>query len=260
MKNENQKRQREDRETSDERPLKKVSDHGNTDTSQRDHVSQHNRLEAELQAWKACAFYATNDRDITPEKLKKELEKLQHDHRTVKEQLRECKKRESELVVRLTQKEKDCSLLEACIKDLQENMDKSALQMRTTFMDPLVNANFKFLQAQLVESNRKLVAAEQDLKGMQFSAETLMGQQLIQKCRRLQDENKEFGKQLSEGRVHKMELESALSRKMIEELKEGLDESHGFTLDLDAELESLQHTLLKFRGAVPHEISSSPKA
>jgi hypothetical protein len=49
------------------------------------------------------------------------------------------------------------------------------------------------------------------------------GKKLVAKLRALQQENEELGRQLRQGRVEQYEVEIALQRKMVEELKTALD-------------------------------------
>jgi hypothetical protein len=55
-----------------------------------------------------------------------------------------------------------------------------------------------------------------------FRTYSLIGKKLLAKCRLLQEENEEFGHQLSEGRIHNLENELALQRELTEELKKSL--------------------------------------
>ncbi len=49
------------------------------------------------------------------------------------------------------------------------------------------------------------------------------GRQLLNRIRLLQKENEELGQQLSEGQIHKLELEISMQRELAEELKRTLD-------------------------------------
>jgi len=150
--------------------------------------------------------------------------------------------------MRLTQLDQDIYNLEKLNKELKESSQKKALQMRTTFMDPLVNDNFKALQEQVKEYEKKLKSAQEDLKAAQFNAEMYEGKQLINKCRRLHEENEEFGRQLSEGRVHKMEADLALEKKQNSELRDAIGESHDWVTRLDEELEEMQTKIFRLEG------------
>jgi len=170
--------------------------------------------------------------------------KLVKENHALAEQVTEYKKRSSELVVRLTQKEKDVSNLEAYIKDLTESTDRRAMQMRTTHMDPLVNENFQFLLAQIEVLEKRLKIADEDKKARNFTPHTIAGIKLVDKCRKLQKENEEFGKELAQGKVHKLELALEEKRTVSEELEKGFQESSEYVVQLDEEIEAMQERLL----------------
>ena len=172
-------------------------------------------------------------------------QELQRANAELREQLKEAKKRESELVVRLTRKERDIFNLEAYIKELMESSEKKMLQMRTTFMDPLVNENFQRLQDQIAEYEKKLVTAQEDLKAVQFDANnnSYMGKQLIAKCRRLQEENEEHGKELAQSDSGRMSAQLKLQKHDIDRLNLQLAEEWEFELELGEELTKLQEKI-----------------
>ncbi|CAI2201590.1 5105_t:CDS:2, partial [Funneliformis geosporum] len=73
---------------------------------------------------------------------------------------------------------------------------------------------------------------------------------LVAKLLALQNENEELGRQLRQGRVEQYEVEIALQRKVIDELKQGLEESDNQLISLDAEMERLQNLLFQMRAKV----------
>jgi len=51
----------------------------------------------------------------------------------------------------------------------------------------------------------------------------MTGKRLLAKCRVLVEENEDFGKQLSEGNIHKLQCELSLQKVYAEEIKRSLD-------------------------------------
>ena len=76
---------------------------------------------------------------------------------------------------------------------------------------------------------------------------SLTGKKLLAKCKLLQEENEEFGLQLSEDKFHKLENELALQKELTEELKKGLVESNEFVVQLDDEVETMQNEILSLK-------------
>lgn len=158
----------------------------------------------EVQQWRSVAekFHIK-----TPAELRTHLEKQHVDVTS----LIETKKRERHLVIRLTQKEKDISSLEGYIKELTDVSENRALQLRSSFADPLINELIEALQLQLAETEKRLKNVLDEQRAFQFSPDVCnpKGLQLLSKCRRLQMENDELGRKLDEGLVRKLELELA---------------------------------------------------
>lgn len=73
---------------------------------------------------------STTDATTHGDATTKSLHALERANQELKEQVREAKKRESELVFRLTYKEKDIYNLEAHIKELVERSEKNAMHFR----------------------------------------------------------------------------------------------------------------------------------
>lgn len=73
---------------------------------------------------------STTDATTHGDATTKSFHALERANQELKEQVREAKKRESELVFRLTYKEKDIYNLEAHIKELVERSEKNAMHFR----------------------------------------------------------------------------------------------------------------------------------
>jgi len=188
----------------------------------------------------------------------KQLSNFLHENRTLRESLKEAKKREAELVNRLTQKEKDIHSLETTIKDLKESSNKKSLRMRTTFMDPLINENYRLLRNELSACKKQLQTAQDDLKATVFNPNSIIGHQLIAKCRKLQDENEEFGRKLSEGKTHQLQAELANQKLYTDELLKDLEDQRQFNEQLDEEVEQMQSTILKLKKEMEELRSTHP--
>jgi hypothetical protein len=57
------------------------------------------------------------------------------------------------------------------------------------------------LQTELEASEKKLKEAQDDLAAVQFTPHSKNGKMLMAKCRTLQEENEEIGREMSEGKV-----------------------------------------------------------
>ena len=77
-----------------------------------------------------------------------------------------------------------------------------ASEAESLLLDPAVNAEIRRLREQVKE-------AQAELEASQFSAGSLAGKKLMQKCKDLQTENEQLGKELSDGRLQKLRAEVA---------------------------------------------------
>eukprot|EP00026_Physarum_polycephalum_P010153 Phypoly_transcript_10305.p1 GENE.Phypoly_transcript_10305~~Phypoly_transcript_10305.p1 ORF type:complete len:364 (+),score=90.60 Phypoly_transcript_10305:195-1286(+) len=186
-----------------------------------------------LTNWKdACPEYE-------PETIKTELSSM----KTLKAQLQEARKRDRSLVMRLSTKEQEIHDLQMQVNDFRQALSPHTRQLIGTLFDPAVNLYIQKLKDEINLLKRKLKQANDDVEAQKFTPHSVTGRKLMMKCRSLQEENEELGKQISEGRIHKLSQEIALQREYAEELKASLAEANEFVLQLDQEVEALQQTI-----------------
>lgn len=113
--------------------------------------------------------------------------------------------------------------VQSLVSDLKKTLEaKTYSHIKQTLLDPAVNVQFQKLKEALEQNEKKLKEKQDELDALQFSPNSITGRKLISKCKLLQEENEEFGAQLSEERIHKLENELALQRDLTEEYKKGL--------------------------------------
>ncbi|CAG8500909.1 6783_t:CDS:2 [Ambispora leptoticha] len=112
--------------------------------------------------------------------------------------------------------------------------------LRKKFLDPAINALFRTMKKELEEKEKMIEDLRNELDGISFTPNSITGKKLVAKLRALQHENEELGRQLRQGRVEQYEVEIAMQRKVIDELKAGLEESDAQSLLMDEENERLQ--------------------
>ena len=85
------------------------------------------------------------------------------------------------------------------------------------------------------------------MQASQFQQGSIAGKKLIQKCKELQAENEQLGKDLSEGRVQKLRADAALQKQYSGELKKALAETREWAEQLMDELDTSQALALSLR-------------
>lgn len=195
------------------------------------------------------------------EELKEALEQSKQEQKKTNDLVQETKKRESELVIRLTQKEKDIYNLESLVKLLKDREEKRAVQMRTTYMDPLVNENFLYLQERVTDLEKQLTQKQDELQALSFDPKSefhQLGQALYVKCKKLQNENDDYGRLLRESKRGRQTVQLAQEKKVIQELEMALSESHEFVMDLDTELCLKQDQIFELKATVQRLKGETP--
>jgi len=173
------------------------------------------------------------------------VETLKSSEQKLKHSISELKKRESTLVMRLSTKESEIHELQSQLSDLRQSLSVSALsQMRQALLDPAVNLQFQKMKEEIEENEKKTKQLQEELDAVQFTPQSITGKKLLTKCKLLQEENEEFGLQLSEEKFHKLENELALQKELTDELKKSLAESNEFVVQLDEEVEAMQNEIL----------------
>eukprot|EP00743_Colponemidia_sp_Colp-15_P009616 GILK01010519.1.p1 GENE.GILK01010519.1~~GILK01010519.1.p1 ORF type:complete len:197 (+),score=36.30 GILK01010519.1:38-592(+) len=124
--------------------------------------------------------------------------------------------------------------------------------------DHALNMEFKLMQEQIRERDEKIRKLEEDLEAVQFTPASVTGKKLVSKCRALQRENEELGRQISEGAVQKLQAEIALQKQYSNELRNNLKDSQELIEQLSEDVDDMQQTIsalqaqLKLKGLSPN--------
>ncbi|CAJ0748417.1 10904_t:CDS:2 [Entrophospora sp. SA101] len=126
---------------------------------------------------------------------------------------------QQDLLIKLVKKEEEVQNLLGELQTLSQTLAPEFSYepaYRKKFLDPAINALFR--------------------------------KKLVEKLRTLQNENEELGRQLRQGRVEQYEVEIALQRKVIEELKIAIKRKQSIVLE--EEMERLQDLLFQMHAKV----------
>ena len=72
------------------------------------------------------------------------------------------------------------------------------------------------MRLQVEQARKKEKEARDELQASQFQPGSIAGKKLVNKCKELQAENDQLGKELSEGRVKQLKIEAALQKRYSE--------------------------------------------
>lgn len=110
-------------------------------------------------------------------------------------------------------------------------------------LDPAIHAEFTRMKKELEAAGKKLKELQDDLAAVQFTPHSKNGKLLMAKCRTLQDENAQIGREASEGKLHDLGTRLAMQKSLNVELRRCYEELYKSVGDVNEELERSQQML-----------------
>ena len=198
-----------------------------------------------------------DSKDSKKRELEADVHELRAAERRMQRDLGQRRRTESSLVLRLALKERENADLQEQLRELRQALRPAHSQTATLLLDPAVNAEIMRLREEVKEAQRREKEAQGQLEASQFQSGSIAGKKLMQKCKDLQAENDQLGKDLKdleEGRVQKLRGDAALQKlyeagqkkslaeraEDIEYLAEELNTSQALVLSLRREVASLK--------------------
>lgn len=176
-----------------------------------------------------------------------DVDQLRETERKLQQQLTAQRRKESSLVLRLAQQGQRDDAVQEQLLELRRALHPAQTQAESLLLDPAVNAEIRRLREQVKEAQAREKEAQAELEASHFSAGSLAGKKLMQKCKDLQTENEQLGKELSDGRLQKLRAEVAMHKEVAHELGRNLSEAREWAESLLEELETAQATIFELR-------------
>ncbi|CAG0923476.1 unnamed protein product [Notodromas monacha] len=161
----------------------------------------------------------------------------------LKAQVNELAKRENVLAMRLVTKDQEQQDLLNQISDLKSAAAPGASALHSHLVDPAVNYVFWSIKKEQQAMKQKLEDTQNELKAWKFTPDSQRGKMLMAKCRQLHQENEELGKEISSGRLAKIEGELAIQKNFCKELKKTQTELAELLGDQDEDIEGMQSVI-----------------
>ncbi|KAJ7945834.1 FKBP12-interacting protein of 37 kDa [Quillaja saponaria] len=185
----------------------------------------HTELEAarsEIQKWHSSFLnesFIPSGTTPEPKLVIDYLQILKSSEESLREQLEKAKKKEAAFIVTFAKREQEIAELKSAVRDLKAQLKPPSMQARRLLLDPAIHEEFTRLK-NLVEEKDKIVKELQDnIAAVNFTPQSKMGKMLMAKCRTLQDENEEIGKQATEGKIHELSMKLSLQKSQNAELR-----------------------------------------
>ena len=187
-----------------------------------------------------------------------DIAQLRATERRMQRDLAQHRRRESLMVLKLALKDRENAELQQQLRELRTALHPSHSQTTTLLLDPAVNAEIMRLREELKEAQAKEKEAQDEVQAMSFQSGSIAGKKLIQKCKDLQAENDQLGRDLSEGRAKKLLADQALQKDYSTELNKALLETREWVEQLLEEVDTSQALVLKLKKEV-NELKKQPK-
>ncbi|KAI0978894.1 hypothetical protein GJ496_004910 [Pomphorhynchus laevis] len=127
----------------------------------------------------------------------------------------------------------------AQFKQFKENHAPLFTRLRHSLLDPSLNRIFEKMKIQIDECRSAKEEALNDLQAWTFTTESQIGKRLVARCKKLLQENEEFGKLVTSGNVAKLNAEINMQRQYIQELHNQEQDYDMVLVDMDDELDLL---------------------
>jgi hypothetical protein len=180
-------------------------------------------------------------------RLLQEVSLLRESERKLQGQLQQSRRATSTAILKLAVKERETHALQQQAAALRQAATPQNTQSKELLMDPAINAEVCRLREELKAARDRERELRQELEATQFQPGAIAGKKLMQKCKELQAENEQLGKEVSEGRVQKLRAEAALQKDYAQELRKSLGETREWVEQLDEELGVAQAVIFSLR-------------
>ncbi|TXG55753.1 hypothetical protein EZV62_017066 [Acer yangbiense] len=194
----------------------------------------------EIQKWHSSfqnEHFIPPGASLEPKLVINYLQTIRSSEEILKEQLEKAKKKEAAFIVTFAKREQEIAELKSAVRDLKAQLKPPLMQARRLLLDPAIHEEFRRLKNLVEEKDKKVKELEENIAAVAFTANSKMGKAIMAKCKTLQEENDEIGRQNEEGETHQLQLKLALQKSQNAELRsqfEGLyKHMEGLTDDVD---------------------------
>ncbi|GIM05202.1 hypothetical protein Vretimale_9641, partial [Volvox reticuliferus] len=196
-----------------------------------------------------CGLHATN-RDPDVHTVLETVRRIKASESSAQEELRQLRRRDAALQMQLADRNLEALELRRELASAASAADPSVVQLKQLMLDPAVAREFSRLRSELEAAQAELATAREELAAVTFTQESKVGRQLMAKCRSLQEENEEMGRELAEGKAHLAEAAAALARSQADDMRAAYQELEDHCLVMEDEAEELQREIFALRSRV----------
>ncbi|KAG2329032.1 hypothetical protein Bca4012_021349 [Brassica carinata] len=212
-------------------------------------ASCQNELESaktEIDKWKTAfqnESFVPAGKSPEPRFLIDYIQNLKSSERSLKEQLEIAKRKEASCIVQYAKREQEMAELKSAVRDLKSQLKPASMQARRLLLDPAIHEEFSRLKNLVEEKDKKIKELQDSYTAVTFTPLGVKGKMLMEKCKTLQEENEEIGRQAAEGKIHELAMKLSVQKSQNTELRkqfEGLfKHMEGLTNDVERSNETV---------------------
>eukprot|EP00210_Caulerpa_lentillifera_P009254 g8821.t1 len=159
------------------------------------------------------------------------------------ETVRDYEERFCALHYQLNQTQSENFDLRKALNQSQLANEPAIIQVKQLLLDPAMNKEFTLLKNELESNQAEIRRLQGELDGVSFTQQSKAGRLLMAKCRKLQEENEEMGRELSEGNVHQLETQLGMAKQFADEVYRKFKDLEAHCCALDEEAEDIQQQI-----------------
>ncbi|CAG7865499.1 unnamed protein product [Brassica rapa] len=188
-------------------------------------ASCQNELESaktEINKWKSAfqnESFVPAGKSPEPRFLIDYIQNLKSSERSLKEQLEIAKRKEASCIVQYAKREQEMAELKSAVRDLKSQLKPASMQARRLLLDPAIHEEFSRLKNLVEEKDKKIKELQDSYTAVTFTPLGVKGRMLMEKCKTLQEENEEIGRQAAEGKIHELAMKLSVQKSQNAELR-----------------------------------------
>ncbi|KXZ53674.1 hypothetical protein GPECTOR_6g591 [Gonium pectorale] len=196
-----------------------------------------------------CGLHSGN-RDPDVHTVLESLRRIKASEANAQEELRKLRRRDAALQMQLADRNLEALELRRELAATAAAADPAVVQLKQLMLDPAVAREFARLKGELEAAQAELATAREELTAVTFTQESKVGRQLMAKCRSLQEENEEMGREAAEGKAQLAEAAAALARSHAEDMRVAFQELEDHCQVMEDEAEELQREVFALRARI----------
>eukprot|EP01024_Parvocaulis_polyphysoides_P056588 TRINITY_DN59857_c0_g1_i1.p2 TRINITY_DN59857_c0_g1~~TRINITY_DN59857_c0_g1_i1.p2 ORF type:complete len:307 (-),score=56.94 TRINITY_DN59857_c0_g1_i1:286-1206(-) len=217
---------------------------------------ENQRLVHELGNWQDCvkelktAGYLSQN-DCNPSKTKEVIHVILAHKAQLESEMKRLYRKEAETQVALGERTMEWLELRKRQATLAQGTEPNIIQLKQCLLDPGVYAEMSRLKSEVEKRDEEIRTVREELQAVTFTPDSKNGRELVKKCKQLQQDCDDLGKELAEGNVQMIKLQVKIKDEEKEHWKQLYYQMEDHATQLEEENEDLGNELylLKRTGA-----------